>query len=756
MRMTKIIFKRRIIPMLIGMVVVVLTLFFQQSQFPFVQGLRDRMDWLAYDLRLQQTLPKQIEKHPEIVVIDVDDQSLKDEGRWPWPRAKIARLVDKLTEYGVIVTAFDIVFAEPEDNVANTLVKKITSSNEDFDGVNEDFLYNIETMALAFDGDLALSRTLADKDVVLGYAFKQGNELRTGSPGQPLKIKNPFDYSNSLLPKAVGFAGNIKMLQRKARGSGFFNAAPDADGVIRRSKLLFQLDGEIYPALALDVARKYLFTEEVELVTSEIGDSISVEHIKFTDDMLIPVNGKGEVIIPYRGGPYSFHYIPASDVLNGRTPRELLEAKVAFVGTSAIGLGDIKPTPVSIYYPGVEVHANILAGILAAGDPTRTTPAFPSEPQWADGLNVVITVVVGLTLLLVLPFSSPLISVIITLLMATGLVYGNVWAWTEQKFVLTIASPLLMIGLLASVNLAYGYLLESQGKKKLKDQFGSYVPPELVDQMMSSNEGFGFDGDKREMTVLFADIRSFTSISEKLTPTELKDMLNKFFTPMTEIIFNTQGTIDKYVGDMIMAFWGAPLQDDDHAKHAIEGALRMLEKVEEIKPKMMDEGFPEINLGVGLNTGSMNVGNMGSEFRRAYTVLGDNVNLGSRLEGLTKQYGVKLIVGETTREGQTDFLFRNLDRVRVKGKDEPVEIYEPVCRTADATDEIRAELDQYHQALEAYRSQKWDEARAIFTSLKETYGERFVYDMYLKDRMTTTNEAMLTADWDGVFTHTTK
>jgi len=273
--------------------------------------------------------------------------------------------------------------------------------------------------------------------------------------------------------------------------------------------------------------------------------------------------------------------------------------------------------------------------------------------------------------------------------------------------------------------------------------------------MLESDQDLGFEGDRREMTVLFADIRSFTTISESLTPTQLKDMLNRFFTPMTEIIFNKNGTIDKYVGDMIMAFWGAPLKDPEHAKHAIDGALAMLEKVEAMKPEMDALGYPPINLGIGLNTGMMNVGNMGSEFRRAYTVLGDAVNLSSRLEGLTKQYGVKLIVGENTREGQDDYIFRRLDKVQVKGKTEPVVIYEPICLVEAASESLLADLEMHEQALDFYYAREWTEAKKLFTQLKENDPDRMIYSIYL-DRMSSMNELLLTEDWDGTFEHTSK
>jgi adenylate cyclase len=321
---------------------------------------------------------------------------------------------------------------------------------------------------------------------------------------------------------------------------------------------------------------------------------------------------------------------------------------------------------------------------------------------------------------------------------------------------LPLALPVVMPVLLGMLNMAWGFLFEERSKRHLQGMFGQYVPPELVAELADNPDGLvSMEGERREMTVLFCDIRSFTTISEGLEPGELKDMLNRYFTPMTRIIFENRGTVDKYVGDMIMAFWGAPLEDPDHARHALVTALAMLEESERLKPELQAMGYPELNIGIGLNSGPMSVGNMGSEYRRAYTVLGDAVNLASRLEGLTKFYGVRLVVGDDTRAGQDDFLFRILDRVQVKGKDEPVDIHEPVGPRAELDPAVITEVEAHEAAVAAYRARDWETARAAFNKLATAHPDRVIYTLYL-ERMELVDPTTLPEDWDGVFRHTSK
>jgi len=750
--------KRSIIPITIGIGLVAFSLVFQLSDNPFIEKLRERMEWIAYDLRLQFTLPDKPEPHENIVIIDIDDKSLASEGRWPWPRERIARLTEKLTEAGVIVTVYDILFTEPEDNVAISVLDILADYN-----VDELITNTLINLADQIDGDITLATSLQDKDIVLGYAFI-GDEEEYGAIGLPLNVTNVAELGNTSITKQAGFLSNIDILQGVANNGGFLSVVPDADGVIRRANLIYEYKNQFYPSLSLESVRLFYASEAATITTAQIADYDVMESLSL-DVVDIPTDGIGAVLVPYRGPAFSFTYFSATDILNDTVdPKELekLESTIAFIGATATGLNDLKATPVNNVFPGVEIHANIAAGIIDSANTVGESqdgafPAltFPSEPDWAQGLNFVITLVIGLSLAILLPFLSPLPSILFFTFSATSLLGFNIWLWTEYNFVMAVASPLLTIFILAMSNLAYGFIFESQGKKQLRGQFGQYIPPALVDQMLDSDQDLGFEGDRREMTVLFADIRSFTTISESLTPTELKDMLNRFFTPMTEIIFNKQGTIDKYVGDMIMAFWGAPLHDEEHARHAIEGALAMLEKVDEMKPELDALGYPPINLGIGLNTGFMNVGNMGSEFRRAYTVLGDAVNLSSRLEGLTKQYGVKLIVGENTREGQTNHIFRRLDKVQVKGKTEPVVIYEPICKTDDADTALLASLETHETALDHYYAREWAEAKKLFNQLKENDPDKMIYSIYL-DRMSSTNELLLTDDWDGTFEHTSK
>lgn len=318
-----------------------------------------------------------------------------------------------------------------------------------------------------------------------------------------------------------------------------------------------------------------------------------------------------------------------------------------------------------------------------------------------------------------------------------------------------MALPLGLVLALAVLNLAFGYLNEARQRGRLKDMFGQYVPPTLVEQMVRAPGRFSTAGESREMTVLFADIRSFTTLSETLTPGELKGLLNQFFTRMTRIIFERHGTIDKYVGDMIMAFWGAPLPDPDHALHATEAALEMLGAVESLRPELAAQGLPEISIGIGINTGVMNVGDMGSEFRRAYTVIGDAVNLGSRIEGLTKFYGAGLVIGEATRAQLGSFVCRRLDRVRVKGKTQGVEVYEPLCREDKAEPALRLEIERHHRALELYWAQQWDESCAEFEALHARAPQTRIYALYL-ERIDELRRRPLPADWDGVYDRRTK
>ena len=736
--------RRRLAPMAGGILLTLLVVWLHQASSGVVRDVRDRLDWLVYDLRFTQTLPEPAQGHPDVVVIDIDEASLAQEGHWPWPRGKLAALIDRLVEAGAVVIGFDVVFAEAEANPAARVLEEVAPLVGDRAGELDALL---GPLVDAVDGDRRFAESIAAAreagiDVVLGYALTHDTN-RAGQLGPPLELVDD-PSPPAAMPAMRGYTANLPVLQEAAQRAGFFVSTPDGDGVNRRYPLLLGHAGRIYPSLALAAARRYLFVEEIALHTTPIAGVDTLEAV-LLDGVPLPTDAGGHVVIPYRGPPRTFTYVPATDVLQGEAGARL-EGKVALIGTSAVGLVDIRSTPISSVYPGVEIHASVLAGILES--------RFPYKPPWADGVDIVLTLALGVLLALVLPFATPLYYVLASGAAAAGAVWVNVWLWVDQAFVTSVVGPLLAIVIVTSFNLVYGFFTETLAKLQLKSMFGQYVPPELVDEMSRNPKGISDSGERRVMTVLFCDIRGFTTISEQLTASELKDLLNRFFTPMTEIIFEHRGTIDKYVGDMIMAFWGAPLEDPDHAPHAIETALRMLERTGTLRQELVQLGYPEVNIGIGLNTGPMNVGNMGSQFRRAYTVLGDSVNLASRLEGLTKFYGVQLIVGEETRADQDGYLFRQLDRVRVKGKHEPTRIFTPVCRAAEATEAIRAELADYEAARRAYIEQRWEAAEAGFRALHEAHALP-VYGIYL-ERISHLREVPPGGDWDGTFVHTSK
>jgi adenylate cyclase len=323
-------------------------------------------------------------------------------------------------------------------------------------------------------------------------------------------------------------------------------------------------------------------------------------------------------------------------------------------------------------------------------------------------------------------------------------------AWQYGNILTPVANSLVMIALLFALNMSFGYFVESRTKRLITGLFGQYVPSELVEEMASHPESVSMEGESREMTILFSDVRGFTTISEGLDPKELSLLMNEFLTPLSRIIYKHRGTIDKYMGDCIMAFWGAPLPDKDHAHNALLAGIEMLAALQALQPSFRERGWPEIQVGVGINTGRVSVGNMGSEVRVAYTVMGDEVNLASRLEGITKQYGVDLIVGENTRNLATDFLYRELDHVRVKGKDKPVAIYEPLSLLSEASKSLQEEVKLFHEVRRLYRKQDWDQAELQLMNLQRMSSETALYRIYTERVIYFRNNPPET-DWDGVF-----
>ena len=716
-------------------------------KYPFIKQLEN---W-TYDARLNFTLPNTIDDR--IVIIDIDENSLAEVGRWPWGRDKLARIVDNLFDYyKADVVGFDIVFAEKDESSGLEKFEYLARTSLKNDPL---FLQALEEIRPSLRHDEIFADSLVGKDVVLGYYFKTNlQEGETGVTGllPPALTKMDVQWNERLpINKAVGYGGNLEILQASAKSGGYFdNPFVDADGVFRRVPLVQSYEGYLFASLALAITQTYFDDADIELAVETEGTRGGKEYYALeTIDLKnhrIPVDANGAVFVPYRGRQGSFIYISAHEVLSRKINPQVLQDKIVLVGTSAPGLLDLRSTPVQNIYPGVEVHANIISGIL--------DDRIKHKPAWTVGYEFVLLVLIAVSMALLLPLVSPLLAAAGTAGLTVVVLAGTFIAW-NSNLILPLASPLMLILLLFMLHMSYGFFIESRGKRQLAHLFGHYIPPELVDEMSASPEEYSLEGENREMTVLFSDVRGFTSISEGMDPKQLTQLMNALLTPMTRVIHKNRGTIDKYMGDAIMSFWGAPLADSEHARHALYAAMEMIEELKIMQADFKRRGWPEVNIGIGLNTGDMNVGNMGSEFRMAYTVLGDAVNLGSRLEGLTKNYGVNIIVSESTKNAIPEFVFRELDLVRVKGKNEPVAIFEPVGHKNDLEKSVTSEITAYKKALLNFRAQSWDRAEVDFFNLNRTNPERKLYQVYL-DRIAFYRNNPPGDDWDGVFTHTSK
>lgn len=701
-----------------------------------------RLDTLIYDWRFQLLTPSRPEGETPIVIVDIDESTIKREG-WPWARDKFARLVTQLEEQGVPLIGFDVVFSEPGKNPVDELL----GSNGFSEGVRSELVREQEK----FDNDAKLAEVLGSS-TVLGYFF-HGDGVRVGQLPPPFLDLGPDDSRGWRVLSLPDYTGNLPVLMDKALSAGFVTTRPDRDGVIRRSPFLIMHDNALYTSLSLELARLYLKAPFIEAKTVRCrGQQTCVESVRI-GERVIPTDEHGAALVPYKGGRESFTYVSAGRVLSGEVPKGILEGAIVIVGTSALGLADLRTMPLQTQYPGVEVHANLLDAILQG---SASQSYFMYRPDWAPGAIFVLLLVSGLVFAVILPRLEPGYMLVVTVAWFAVLVLGDFAIWKAAGLDLPMAAILLTALLIASFNIVFGFLRTNHQKREIKAMFGQYVPPAHVEQMLAHPEEVSLEGESREMSVLFSDIRNFTTISEGLSAQDLKQMLNRFFTPITQVIFDNNGTIDKYVGDMVMAFWNAPLSDPRHAHNAITAALAMQRAVDQLKPAFEDAGLPEVNIGIGINTGHMNVGDMGSEFRRAYTVLGDAVNLGSRLESITKFYGVKILVGETTHAQAPEFLYRCVDRIIVKGKTEPITVYEPVSLLADASESRRERVDRYNEAVGYYFAQQWDAADDILRELSAQDPERQLYRVFIERIEELRSHPEMTMSWSGVYEHKSK
>jgi adenylate cyclase len=716
-------------------------------QIPFINHL----DALIYDTKVRLTMPQSMDER--VVILDIDEKSLAEQGRWPWGRDKLATLMNKLfDQYGVKLVGFDVVFAEPDESSGLKSLESLARKELKDAPVFQSALKDLRPQ---LDYDSRFAAAVKNRPVILGYYFssKEGG-VSSGAAPEPVFPAGTFNGRRIAFTQWVSFGANLAEFQSAAAGAGHFNPLVDPnDGISRRVPLLVEYKGQYYESLALAMVRNLLGNPAI--TPGYPGNSpASYAAMEWLDlktaaggVMRIPVDENAATLIPYRGYQGSFPYISITDVLNDRIPKEKLAGRVIVVGTTAPGLMDLRATPVGAAYPGVEIHANLIAGMLDG--------VIKHKPPYILGADVLTVLIAGAVMAFLLPMLSPMRATVVGIIVLLLLLSLNFGFWHVSNVVLPLADAMIAVVLLYAMNMSWGYFVESRTKRQLTGLFGQYVPPELVEEMSRDPENYSMAGRKAELTVLFSDIRGFTTISEGLEPNELASLMNEYLGAMTLVVRKHRGTLDKYIGDAIMAFWGAPVDDPEHAKNAVLTGLEMHVALHELNKNLMARGWPELKIGVGVNTGPMTVGDMGSPVRQSYTVMGDAVNLGSRLEGITKQYGVGFIVGESTRELlKKEFVFRELDRVRVKGKEDPVGIYEPVGEEGKVSREDLDEIKLWNQALRSYRSQDWDQAEVALMNLQRIK-PRYLYDLYVK-RVEHLRKEPPGENWDGVTIFETK
>ena len=613
----------------------------------------------------------------------------------------------------------------------------------------------LEKLRPAMDYDGLFAEAMRGRPVVLGYSVSE--QQRKGVLPKPAFTVADLNGRTVTAYVARGYEANIAPLQTAAQGAGIFTALTDADGVVRSSTLLQRIGDGYYPSLSLATVAVYLQARAIAPRFTGTADTLSarelanggLEHIMlFTPRgaLAIPVGEALTTTVQYRGagGPDggAFRYVSASDVLAGTVPPALLKGAIVLVGTTAPGLNDIRATPVNAEYPGVEVHANLIKSMLDG--------RFKARPDYALALELVQIVLFGLLLagaLAVLPPAGVMLATLGALAAAIGI---NLYLYAAHDLVLGGAVLLLLILALFIANLAWGYFFEVRKGRALVARFGEYVAPELVAEMADDPRRYTMEGENRELTVLFADVRGFTAISEQLAPAALREYINEYLTAMSEDIRDSHGgTLDKYIGDAVMAFWGAPVAFDDHASRAVASALLMQASAAGLNQQFCARGWPALRIGIGINTGPMHVGDMGSRIRRAYTVMGDSVNLAARLEGASKLYGVGIVVGEATRAAAPDFLYRELDRIRVLGKREAVAIFEPRCPLAGAAAAELAQIERWHAVLASLRARDWEQTGAQLARLRADFPDDGLYRLYAA-RLEQYQNAPPPAGWDGV------
>ncbi|HYP10881.1 MAG TPA: adenylate/guanylate cyclase domain-containing protein [Xanthobacteraceae bacterium] len=704
-----------------------------------LQELRTR----TFDF-FQVLRPRPQEIRP-VVIVDIDEASLKAIGQWPWPRTTIADLVTQITQLGAVAIGFDIIFPEP-DRMSPAIAER------SFRGIDAETRAKLDSLP---SNDEALAEAIRHSRVVIGQAGAAAPEHKTAADaalqtGFAVRGPDPRQY----LVTFAGLLRNVPVIEQAAAGRGLFSIDPESDGIIRRVPVIMTAQGNLVPSLSMEMLRVVTGSSAILVRVDQAGvQSVAVPGLE------VPTDRNGQFWVHFNHHDPE-RYVSAKDVLQGNVPPERLAGKLVLIGTSAIGLLDLKTTPLDAAIPGVEVHAQILESVLSKSSLVN--------PNYAIGAELALAVLFGLAIIVAAPMLPASIVIVLGGCLIAGLIGLSLYLFVEHNLLIDFTYPLISSWLIYLVLTFVNYFREQKQRRQIRSAFGYYLSPHMVEQLARSPEKLVLGGEERRMTILFSDVRGFTTISEhyKDDPQGLTRLMNRFLTPLTNAIIERKGTIDKYIGDAIMAFWNAPVDDEEQEANACEAALEMLLRAETLNGELKREAetnggvYMPLRIGIGLNTGPCVVGNMGSDFRFNYSVLGDTVNLASRLEGRTKDYRIPVVIGSRTAEGaKRKFAVMEIDLIMVKGKKQPEAMFTVLGRSEVEADPRCQELRATNaQMLGRFRKQQWDDAIDLIARCRK-FANGFdlsgLYDMY-QERIELYRAQPPGSDWDGVYEAETK
>ncbi len=721
--------------LLLNLLIFVIALALFYGNIPGTQRLYNKVNWQTYDWLLNYNYKEIPDEHSLVTVVDIDTSSILKYGPWRWPKTLVVKMLQELKKDDALMVVFDIVFGSEEKNI---VLEQIKYSLKNSPQVKDEYL---SWLVKEFDGEKAFKTELSDGEYIMGFYLHNKSELgNEGVLPEALSIKNSSDIDITKLAISHGeeYQSNYKSYAKSVSTGGFVSAKADLDGVIRKIPLLMNLDGKLYPSISLKAVMNYFMAENLTLLTKKNKDHLSLLGIDMFGKKIL-TNVKGEIYIPFNGAEY-IPVISAKDLLEGKADRKLIDNQLIIIGSSAAMLKDHHQTPMHANYPGLLMQANIINHLLSN--------KLIHRPHGINWLELAAFILIGIIMSFSFSFRGFYFSVISLLLVSSTLIGLMQLSFEKYHAYLLLSPAILSIAIMFLVCMSYRYFLIFKQKRYFRGVLAKYIPPDVVTQLIKENSLDFLEPKNQEITMLFADIRSFTTMSEKFTSKKIALFLNKFLTVMTKIIFDNHGTIDKFIGDCIVAIWNAPLLLKDHSDHAIAASLLMIQALEKLNKSSKD--FNNVQIGIGLNKGTATIGNIGSEHRQSYTMIGDEVNYAARLEGLTKKYGVTILVGSNMVSHSSKYLFIRVDKVRVVGRNQAGYIFSVIELKSKVSTADKNLYKLYHLAMNYYFKGDFLKAKEIMTEALALDPQNKLFLFHIKR----IEELILNPPiekWDGIY-----